>query len=79
MQETGSFKEFETGKEKVATIEFKIERDGWPSLECQEVRDVLGDGEARKMEANCGVTGHSYSSFLVLPWSNWVPVLRSFT
>lgn len=67
------------GKEKVATIDFKIEKDGWPSLECQELRVVLGVGEASSEVAKVGVTGHSYRSFLVFPWSNGVPVLRSFT
>lgn len=46
MQETCSLKEFETGKEKFATRDFKTARDGWPSLECHELRDFLGVGEA---------------------------------
>ena len=67
------------GKENFEISAFKIGKEGWPSLACHDGRSVFGVGEANMEVAMEELTGHSYSSFLVLPWSNRAPVLRSFT
>ena len=45
-EQENCFIESETGNEKCETTDFKIREKGWPSLECQEDKEVLGVGEA---------------------------------
>lgn len=44
---------------------FKIEEDGWPSLECHDESEALGVGEAKREMEVFDSTGHSYNSSLV--------------
>lgn len=58
MQES-CFIESDTGKENWETTVFKIGKDGWPSLECHDEKDVLGVGEERKVDTVEDGSGHS--------------------